>query len=431
MPSENMLVINITLEICALAVVVVLILSMPRKMTTKNRRLLMQAMWLHAYTLLGGLCAFCNIGIEGALASVCLRIGAFVYYLFSILTCLMVLVYLYATAMEEPLLELRFDRIALTMIGINGLNALGVLSNPWTHFYYTIGAENMFSLGPLHELHNLLFLLQTLFSVPLVLRLRRRHSASTVSRLLLCGLIAIMSAAGELYWPELVLLPMTVSLMLGLMSEGVQARVEEELVRTKADAVESRMRLLSGQIHPHFIFNSLNAIKALVVENPELAESTIQDFSDYLRSHLDEMSSSRLVPFETELDHVRHYVSLEQADIARPLEVRYELGVTDFFVPPLTVQPLVENAIRHGIRTREEGGTVVVTTRRDEDVVIVSVTDDGRGLSSATERQNERQRVGIENVRERLQRQCGGTLTVTSGPSGTVSTMVLPEGEGS
>lgn len=429
MLSDNMLIVNTTLELCALAVVAVLILSMPRKMTTKNRRLLMQAMWLHAYTLLGGLCAFGNIGREGALASACLRIGAFVYYLFSILTCLMVLVYLYATAMEEPLLDLRFDYVALTMIGINSLNVLGVLSNPWTHFYYTIGVGNTFSWGPLHRLHNLLFLVQTLFGIPLVLRLRRRHSASTVSRLLLCGLLAVLSAVGELCWPKLVLLPMTVSLMLVLMSEGVQARVEEELIRTQADAIESRMRLLSGQIHPHFIFNSLNAIKALVVEDPELAESTIQDFSDYLRSHLDEMSSSRLVPFETELDHVRHYVSLEQADIARPLEVRYELGLTDFFVPPLTVQPLVENAIRHGIRTREEGGTVVVSTRHDDGSVIVSVTDDGHGLSSATERQHERQRVGIENVRERLQRQCGGTLTVTSGPSGTVSTMVLPEGE--
>lgn len=421
-------IVNITLEGFAFVLVLVLILSISRENMAKNRRILMQAMWLHAYTLLGGLAAMSFLGSQGMLASVAVHVGAFVYFLFSILTCVVVLFYLYANSSPEPIANLRSDYVVLAMLTINGLNMLGVLSNPLTHAYYAIGPDNVFVWGPLHRLHNFLFLLQTLLSIFIVLRLRHQHSRMTVVRLLLCGVVASLSVACELAYPELVLLPSAVSLILVLMSVGVQARLEEDLAKARTEVVESRIRLLSGQIHPHFIFNSLNAIKALVVEDPELAERTIQDFSDYLRSHLDEMSSSRLVPFTEELSHVRHYVSLEQADITRPLEVRYELEVQDFFVPPLTVQPLVENAIRHGIRTREEGGTVVIATRRTKGAVQVLVSDDGHGLSSATERQHQRRQVGIENVRERLERQCNGTLEVTSGPAGTVATMTLPEG---
>jgi LytS/YehU family sensor histidine kinase len=210
---------------------------------------------------------------------------------------------------------------------------------------------------------------------------------------------------------------------------GVQTRLEEDLAETRAELAESRVRLLSGQIHPHFIFNSLSAIKALVSEDTTMAEQAIQDFSDYLRSHLDVMSSSRLVPFAEEMGHVSHYVSLEMADPSRPMQVTYDFETEDFMVPPLTVQPLVENAIRHGIRMREDGGTVEVRTRLADSAVLVSVRDNGRGLTSATERQEHRRKVGIDNVRERIERQCSGTLEVQSGPNGTNVTITIPRGE--
>ena len=219
-----------------------------------------------------------------------------------------------------------------------------------------------------------------------------------------------------------------VSLTLVLLSVGVQTRLEEDLAQTRAELAESRVRLLSGQIHPHFIFNSLSAIKALVSEDVELAEQAIQDFSDYLRSHLDVMSSSRLVPFAEEMGHVSHYVSLEMADPSRPMQVTYDFETEDFMVPPVTVQPLVENAIRHGVRMRENGGTVEVRTRLADSGILVIVRDDGKGVSSVTERQEHRRKVGIDNVRERIERQCSGSLEVASTPQGTTVTLTIPRG---
>ena len=241
------------------------------------------------------------------------------------------------------------------------------------------------------------------------------------------SLFSTVGIALDMYYPQLSLLYPTVCLVLVLIATGVQARLEEDLARARAETAESRVRLLSGQIHPHFVFNSLAAIKALVIEDPQQAELTLQDFSDYLRSHLDEMSTTRLVPFTVELDHVRHYVSLEMADTPVPLEVRYNLEADDFMLPPLTVQPLVENAIRHGIRTRESGGTVVVSSRRTGEGIEVSVSDDGHGFSSATERQEQRSRVGIANVRERIERQCDGSLVVRSTPEGTTVVLTIPK----
>ena len=96
-------------------------------------------------------------------------------------------------------------------------------------------------------------------------------------------------------------------------------------------------------------------------------------------------------------------------------------------LPPLTVQPLVENAIRHGIRTREDGGSVVISTCERDRSIEVCIQDDGHGFSSATQRQDERRRVGIENVRERIERQCGGRLDVHSDATGTMAVLVIPK----
>ena len=258
--------------------------------------------------------------------------------------------------------------------------------------------------------------------VPVVFKHRSAFGDRATQRLMGCAVLVTAGITLSAFDLDLALLYPAIGLSFALLCVGVQARLEAALVEARAESAESRVRLLSGQIRPHFVFNSLAAIKALVSEDPEAAETAIQDFSDYLRSHLDVMSTDRLVPFEQELDHVRHYVA------SAPIEVRYDLRVTDFSIPPLVVQPLVENAVRHGVKTRAEGGTVVVATRRTGDAIEVSVRDNGCGFSSATERQDEHRQVGIENVRERIERQCAGRLEVASGSDGTVATLVIPMG---
>jgi len=426
---ERIFTINVTSMVCALVVVVALMIAVSNRTSTRKRLLLFRAMMFHTIAISARLASWFLVRRPGSLVHVLIVGSVTAADAFSILTCLGVMVYIYTDTMERSFDDLGINRIIVSLWVLNGLNMVLALTNPWTHVYNYIDQANIYQVGKVYWLRNLLFLVQGILMVPVVIGLQKRNGASMTRRLLACGSIAIISTLCELIRPGLSLFFPAVSLMLVLLVVSVQARMEGELAKARAEAAESRLRLLSGQINRHFVFNSLTAIKAFVAEDPALAEQTIQDFSDYLRSHLDVMADSRLVPFTDELERVRHYVALEMADCTVPLEVRYELKTTDFQVPPLTVQPLVENAIRHGIQTREEGGTVVVSTREHDDEIEVCVSDDGRGFSSATARQDERRRVGIANVRERIEKQCGGMLTVQSDASGTVALMTIPKGQ--
>ena len=418
----------------ALVLVLMLVLAVSRRGATKKRRLLIVAMWFHAIATAARLVSWCIVRRPGFVIHVALVCCMTCADAFSILTCLYIMNYIYSDVSGHAGDLMEGDGLIKMLLALNGVNLFLALSNPLTHVYNWFDAANVYRAGPLYWLRDLLFFVQALCMIPVVVRLRERNGRAMTVRLLACGSLTTLSVLFELLLPGISLLFPAVSLMLVLLATGVQGRLEEELAQARAEAAESRVRLLSGQINRHFVFNSLTAIKQLVAEDPGLAEDAIQDFSDYLRSHLDVLADARLVPISDELDHVRHYVALEQADYVRPLEVRYELETIDFEVPPLTVQPLVENAIRHGIRTREDGGAVVVATFEHDDSFEVRVTDDGHGFSSATARQDERQRVGIANVRERIARQCGGRLDVSSDDSGTVARLIIPrsiEHEGS
>ncbi len=429
MSTSDLRMVNIALLCMSIMIDAVLLLGMSRVSSTQKRKLLLAAMWAHLAAMTGELTANCLAGRPGELAHWAIAGGAFVAFAFANITSLAIMNYIYTDASGTAD---RNAQVGFQVFSILACSAIGfavLFTNPWTHAYFMVTPDNFFQGGPLVSLFDILFVAQWLLMFPMVFRLRHRHKAITTARLLVCVSIIISASVVMMMYRRFALMPVSLNLVMVLLCVGVQTRLEESLAEARAEAAESRMRLLSGQIHPHFIFNSLNAIKALVTENPVLAEQTIQDFADYLRSHLDEMSSSRLVSFEQEMNHVRHYVSLEMADLDRPLHMVYDLQATNFMVPPLTVQPLVENAIRHGIRTRVEGGQVTVATRETDKAVLVIVSDDGHGISSATLRQDQRRQVGLENVRERLERQCGGTLEVDCNVKGTVATMVIPRSD--
>ena len=161
----------------------------------------------------------------------------------------------------------------------------------------------------------------------------------------------------------------------------------------------------------------------------ELASEGISEFSQYLRHNIDSLSATGPVPFEEELEHVKHYVSLQQLRFGDALDVRYDLGCTDFKLPTLTLQPLVENAIRYGVRKSETGeGTVLVRTAEFADRYEVDIIDNGPGIVPDTLPDDCLSPAKLNNVRERLQRECEGQLNVVSAPGkGTRVTMILPK----
>ena len=203
-----------------------------------------------------------------------------------------------------------------------------------------------------------------------------------------------------------------------------------QFVQEHEEAMETgqRVQLSLSQIKPHFLYNALNTIEALCSEDPALAATAIEDFSQYLRANMEFIDQKGPIRFEKELEHTRIYLKIEKMRFEDALQIRYDVTCTDFYIPALTLEPLVENAIRHGIRKNKGGrGTVSIMTRQTADHFEVVITDDGPGFDPAKMPDDGKLHVGIDNVRERLWRVCGGTLKIKSAPGkGTEATILLP-----
>ena len=184
-----------------------------------------------------------------------------------------------------------------------------------------------------------------------------------------------------------------------------------------------------SQIKPHFLYNTLAAITDLCSGNTE-AQNALASFSDYLRANMDAFNQKNPISFETELRHIEHYLALEKLRFEDRLQVVYDINATDFLVPILSIQPIVENAVSHGLFNKPGGGTVRVRTIETETDYAITVADDGVGFDTEILNDN-KNNGGIENARNRLETMCGGILDIYSKPGvGTRVHINIPKSEG-
>ncbi len=190
-----------------------------------------------------------------------------------------------------------------------------------------------------------------------------------------------------------------------------------------------KQTLMLSQINPHFVYNTLSTIASMCDLSPKLAKSLTLDFSTYLRRNLDTLSGEDRIPFDKELEHVECYLKIEKARFRERLNVIYAIQCRDFFIPPLSVQPIVENAVRHGITKKASGGTLRISTYATDRHYIIEIRDDGVGFDTEqAPRTDGRAHVGLENVRNRIGGLCHGTLTVKSTVGvGTRVTIEIPK----
>lgn len=193
----------------------------------------------------------------------------------------------------------------------------------------------------------------------------------------------------------------------------------------RALEADKRIQIMMTQIQPHFLFNTISTISALCYTAPEKAGRIADSFGLYLRQNLDSLGTAGLIPFRDELAHTQTYTDIEMTRF-ETIRVEYDVQDDDFSVPPLTLQPIVENAIRHGAFARDEG-LVRVSTRGTASGHEITVWDNGDGFDPAKLREGDGSHIGIWNVRERLERMCGGSLVIDSGNgSGTTVTIRIP-----
>ena len=211
------------------------------------------------------------------------------------------------------------------------------------------------------------------------------------------------------------------------LNAAIRAKeLEAEKKILKAELTESRMATMISQIQPHFIYNTLGTIEQLCITEPGEASKLVRNFSLYLRGNFSELDNVKPIRFSQEMNHVKHYTDIEQVRFP-DMTIQYDLRSVEFLLPALSVQPLVENAIKHGLMGLEKGGIVTISAYETEIHYVVEVTDDGVGFDMNAG-YDETKHVGIKNIRARIEAMCCGTLTIESEiGKGTKATIKIPK----
>ncbi len=198
-------------------------------------------------------------------------------------------------------------------------------------------------------------------------------------------------------------------------------------IEQEKQLAESRISTMISQIRPHFIYNTLGSIEQLCELQPETAAKLVHNFSHYLRGNFSELDNPAPIRLSQEMEHIRYYVSIEKIRFP-DIEIKFDLRAGDFLLPALSVQPLIENSIKHGLMKLSRGGAVTVSSYETDTQYCVSVEDNGAGFDTSI-LLDERKHIGLRNIRCRVETMCDGTLTVESTPGiGTKVVISIPKG---
>lgn len=207
-----------------------------------------------------------------------------------------------------------------------------------------------------------------------------------------------------------------------------------DLKRSVAERLSSEIAMLRAQIKPHFLYNAINTIIWMSTRDNEKTRHLLYDLSHFLRGSFDFSNQETAIPFEKELELIEAYLSLEQARFGKRLSVQYNIEVSEFTLPPLIVQPIVENAVRHGLMEKIGGGTLILSTRLQGGNIVITVADNGKGMSDEQlaswmmddYRSSSRQGtgIGLKNINRRLLKQFGHPLLLTRGEDGGIEVRI-------
>lgn len=223
-------------------------------------------------------------------------------------------------------------------------------------------------------------------------------------------------------------------MVLNIIPNNINALAKAKELETEkrilsAQLTETRISTMMSQIRPHFIYNTLGSIEQLCELDPPKAGELVHNFAKYLRGNFGELDNPKPILMSQEMEHVRHYINIENVRFP-DMTFSFEMKSEDFRLPALTVQPIVENAIKHGLMKLQKGGSIRVVSYETDTDYCICVEDDGVGFDTS-KLHDEKQHIGIRNIRDRLKVMVGGMLDIESTQGvGTKVLIKIPKEEG-
>ncbi len=198
----------------------------------------------------------------------------------------------------------------------------------------------------------------------------------------------------------------------------------DRYMRQQREIAHQRASVMVLQMRPHFIHNTMTSIYYLCGQDPKKAQQVTLDFNTYLRRNFTAIASDHTIPFSEELEHTRAYLAVEQAQFEDRLFVDYDTPHTLFRLPPLTLQPIVENAVKHGMDPDAEPLRIAIRTRSTDNGSEITVSDNGPGFEPADDKEPH---IALANIQQRLEMMCGGKLAIQPrAEGGTVVRVTIP-----
>ncbi len=299
--------------------------------------------------------------------------------------------------------------------------------SPFTGSIFRVTVDG-YQRGPLFLLSQFIPLFCYILCIVLVIAYRDKLSRRETMFFLLYIFLPLGSGTAQMAMRGIAVVNASLTIAMLLILMNIQFEHEVAMKEQEKELAERHIDVMLSQIQPHFLYNSLSVIYHLCEENPGKAQKSIKEFSAFLRGNMNSLKARKPIPFETELNHVMNYLYLERQRFQERLHVVCQIQTTDFYIPPLTLQPLVENAVQHGILNKDEGGTISICTNRTAEYAIVTIMDNGIGMEKAKTytAHGAHAHIGIENVRQRLKSMVNGTLDIESNERGTVVTLQIP-----
>ncbi len=315
---------------------------------------------------------------------------------------------------------------------ISAVGAVIVCVSQFTDFLYYFDEFNYYHRTGNFYISQIIAIVGMVLAAYMMCYHRKRYSTEMFVALLSYMVLPLLALIIQIFVYGVALLNIAIAISMLMIYASWQldrTRENEQMMRKLLEQERTLNKqhqdIMMSQIQPHFIFNSLTAIAALCEKQPRQARDATISFAEFLRANINGLKNPEPIPFFKELENIENYVILEQIRFGDQLQIRYDIQADRFTVPILSVQPLVENAVKHGIK---QCGTVEIRTRELADAYEIVVQDNGIGYDGTYVPDDGRTHVGVENIRNRFRDLVHADLTYEIPPEGgTIARVRIPK----